>query len=529
MNHIKLKIASLKKGILRRIRKKRAAARGKMTALGRRIASLLRMRMILRRRQQRAEPARGDDATEVGGNSLAQVSRAESLPCIPSLTLPSHTPSSTTSPSPPTTSPSLISCDSYSSGEDDGSVYMSDVFQDYSGDEEDNNSDDDEVDDGWSWETEDTDEDDDSSDDDEEIETEEGVGPAIFAKKTTSFGGAVTLEEDETDHDDILQCGEDMLESAVQQCNYRDGPALSRTSSEEELAAIFGDKDAQPSVPLPFSPPPPSQAQLPTQGFSTETELTSECNDAGLYVNYGFQHSGSHSAFSTQQEPTISHHMGAFPAEPPSGYFSFSIQPLSEPLDGAYFTQVLPVGNLCPHVTSADPLWGQYPILPATEPIFYSGSAATSYPDLQQNPSVPIINDSGEAPVITELDAALPPLAPDQPESTSRDSKLPPIQLTPPSSRGRRPAPLILSLGDDKPPSPPLPPPPGPSTAERMWTEYAANRCTSPEYFLYPPFTPEQEQWIVQVGHPFKDYVLQTWQDQIHSSVQDSLRVNMVD
>ena len=45
-----------------------------------------------------------------------------------------------------------------------------------------------------------------------------------------------------------------------------------------------------------------------------------------------------------------------------------------------------------------------------------------------------------------------------------------------------------------------------------------------PEYFLYPPFTPEQEQWIVQVGHPFKDYVLQTWQDQIHSSAQDSLR-----
>lgn len=99
---------------------------------------------------------------------------------------------------------------------------MSDVFQHYSGDEEDNNSDDDEVDDGESWETEgvglplhngshlspcllflDTDEDDDSSDDDdddEEIETEEGVGPAIFAKKTTSFGGAVTLEEDETDH-----------------------------------------------------------------------------------------------------------------------------------------------------------------------------------------------------------------------------------------------------------------------------------------------------------------------------------------
>ena len=356
----------------------------------------------------------------------------------------------------------------------------------------------------------DTDEDDDSSDDDdEETETEEGVGPAIFVEKTTSFGGAVTLEEDETDHvscefhhnvfqhqlytyypsqDDILQCWGDMLESAVQQCNYRDGPALSRTSSSEELTSIFGDKDTQPSVPPPLSPPPPSQAQLPTQGFSTERELTSECvghDDAGLYVNYGFQHSGSHLAFSTQQdcEPTISHHMGAFPAEPPSGpvghyihYFSFS---LSEPLDGAYFTQVLPVGNRCPHVTSANPLWGQNPILPATEPIFYSGSAATSYPDLQQNPSVPIINEPGEAPVITELDAALPPLALDQPESAPRDSKLPPVQLTPPSSRGRRLAPLNLSLGDDKPPSPP-PPPPGPSTAERMWTEYAANRCTSP-------------------------------------------------
>ena len=50
-------------------------------------------------------------------------------------------------------SPSLISCNSDSSGEDDESVYMSDVFQDYSGDEEDNNSEDDEVDDGESWET----------------------------------------------------------------------------------------------------------------------------------------------------------------------------------------------------------------------------------------------------------------------------------------------------------------------------------------------------------------------------------------
>jgi hypothetical protein len=66
------------------------------------------------------------------------------------------------------------------------------------------------------------------------------------------------------------------------------------------------------------------------------------------------------------------------------------------------------------------------------------------------------------------------------------------------------------------------PPPPGPSTAEKeqMWNNYVANRSTAPEYFLYPPFTPEQEEWIVQFDHPFKEYVLQTWQTGIHSSMQ---------
>ena len=84
-----------------------------------------------------------------------------------------------------------------------------------------------------------------------------------------------------------------------------------------------------------------------------------------------------------------------------------------------------------------------------------------------------------------------------------------------------KPAPLTLSLaGDDS--DIPTTPPPGPSTteAEEMWKEYTKNRSTAPEYFLFPPFTPEQEEWIVATNHPFKEYVLQTWQSSIHSSVQ---------
>ena len=87
--------------------------------------------------------------------------------------------------------------------------------------------------------------------------------------------------------------------------------------------------------------------------------------------------------------------------------------------------------------------------------------------------------------------------------------------------RCTKPAPLTLSLsGDDS--DIPTTPPPGPSTAEaeEMWKEYTKNRSTAPEYFLFPPFTPEQEEWIVTTNHPFKEYVLQTWQSSIHSSVQ---------
>ena len=64
--------------------------------------------------------------------------------------------------------------------------------------------------------------------------------------------------------------------------------------------------------------------------------------------------------------------------------------------------------------------------------------------------------------------------------------------------RCTKPAPLTLSLsGDDS--DIPTTPPPGPSTAEaeEMWKEYTKNRSTAPEYFLFPPFTPEQEEWIV--------------------------------
>lgn len=56
--------------------------------------------------------------------------------------------------------------------------------------------------------------------------------------------------------------------------------------------------------------------------------------------------------------------------------------------------------------------------------------------------------------------------------------------------------------------------------AKELWEEYAANRHSSPEYFLFPPFTLEQEEWIVQVDHPFKDYVLQCWQERWHCSMQ---------
>ena len=66
---------------------------------------------------------------------------------------------------------------------------------------------------------------------------------------------------------------------------------------------------------------------------------------------------------------------------------------------------------------------------------------------------------------------------------------------------------------------------PGPTSPSReelesMWEEYAANRRGPPQYFLFPPFTAEEEEWIVRVNHPFKDYVYQSWQNNLHSSMQ---------
>ena len=102
----------------------------------------------------------------------------------------------------------------------------------------------------------------------DQIEGEETVdlkSSSIATKKTTAFGGAVILlsessteEDDDIDteccefslpaptgyhssQDHTLQCWEDMLEAAIQQCNSMDASTMSRTSSEEELATIFGD------------------------------------------------------------------------------------------------------------------------------------------------------------------------------------------------------------------------------------------------------------------------------------------------
>lgn len=121
--------------------------------------------------------------------------------------------------------------------------------------------------------------------------------------------------------------------------------------------------------------------------------------------------------------------------------------------------------------------------------------------------------------------AKLPPLTlspkSDSKGTPSTGSKPPPLTLTPLSSGGSKPAPLTLSLTpEDDSNTPPSTPGPSTTEADQMWNEYAANCSTAPEYFLFPPFTPEQEEWIVEINHPFKEYVLQTWQAKLHSSMQ---------
>ena len=98
------------------------------------------------------------------------------------------------------------------------------------------------------------------------------------------------------------------------------------------------------------------------------------------------------------------------------------------------------------------------------------------------------------------------------------------------SNSSRRPPPLTLCL--ETPENTPLTgveseskcTPSSPATSkvklESMWEEYKANRLDSPPYFLYPPFTPEEEQWITEVNHPFKHYVYECWQENLHKSMQ---------
>ena len=75
--------------------------------------------------------------------------------------------------------------------------------------------------------------------------------------------------------DHTLQCWEDMLEAAVQQCNSMDAPTMSRTSSEEELATIFGDQD----TPISMSHHPPTSTPPPTQEATYQLFLEEAVKD----------------------------------------------------------------------------------------------------------------------------------------------------------------------------------------------------------------------------------------------------------
>ena len=50
---------------------------------------------------------------------------------------------------------------------------------------------------------------------------------------------------------------------------------------------------------------------------------------------------------------------------------------------------------------------------------------------------------------------------------------------------------------------------------------YSYSTNASADYFMKPPFTVEEERWIVKTdNHPFKDYVLQCWEDMLQSALQ---------
>ena len=50
---------------------------------------------------------------------------------------------------------------------------------------------------------------------------------------------------------------------------------------------------------------------------------------------------------------------------------------------------------------------------------------------------------------------------------------------------------------------------------------YSYSTNASADCFMKPPFTVEEERWIVKTdNHPFKDYVLQCWEDMLQSALQ---------
>ena len=177
-----------------------------------------------------------------------------------------------------------------------------------------------------------------------------------------------------------------------------------------------------------------------------------------------------------------------------------------------------------PKITVSEPLSGQYFRCITTDYSLKSGnsvavSRTSSEEELRMMLDIEDEDTDHNEMVFTELQntvpgmpAFIPPQVPIHSECSTT------FQTAETNSNRTKPAPLTLSLSGDVPTTPPA----GPSTleAEEMWKEYTKNRSTAPEYFLFPPFTPEQEEWIVATGHPFKDYVLQTWQSSIHSSVQ---------
>ena len=271
----------------------------------------------------------------------------------------------------------------------------------------------------------------------------------------------------------VLQRWGKMLQSCLEQACPQSSVTMSRTSSEEELGSIFVLED-------------------------TDDDDDEICQ---------------------QLEPETPK------CDPP--FMTLSETQFNEPSfqstgDGSYSSLISQQSCYCPRVSFIPPQVettsqltltssGHFNFAPAVVDEWIHSQAATT----------------GQSPDFASL-SSLPPLSsaastvvPEQNNTPSTHSKPPPLKLTSLSCAASEPVPPTPAEESVTTP----PPPPGPSTAEaeQMWNKYTANRSIAPEYFLYPPFTPEQEKWIIKIDHPFKEYVLQTWQVSIHSSVQEWL------